>query len=203
MAGVEGTIEEVGFRSTRVRTFYSSLITVPNSKVADSVIDNLGERNFRRLKLTVGLTWDTPPEKVQAFVEGVRAILEANPGIYTQPSNVYFHNLGDSALEVLIYTFLDVSDWSQELKERHNILLELLRLADALGVCFAFPTQTIHIDSTPENPLRSHEPQAPEALGALVTGFGPGGEAARPNGMPLTRFFEGDQTARGDSDAGE
>jgi MscS family membrane protein len=199
MAGVEGTVEEVGFRSTRVRTFYSSVITVPNSKVAGAVIDNLGERNFRRLKMTVGLTYDTPPQKVQAFVEGVRAVLDANPGIYAQPSNVYFYNMGESALEVLIYTFLDVADWSQELKQRHNILLELMRLADALGVSFAFPTHTIHLDSTPENPLEPHEDQSPEALGALVTGFGPGGDRGLPEGMALTSFFDGHETKRGDA----
>ena len=204
MAGVEGTIEEVGFRSTRVRTFYSSLVTVPNSKVADGIIDNLGERRYRRLKMTLGLTYDTPPEKVQAFVEGIRAILEANPGIYAEPSNVFFHDLGPSALEILVYTFLDVPNWGEELKARHNILLELMRLARVLGVSFAFPTQTLHLDATPEHPLGAHDPVSDEVLSAVVTGFGPGGEHARPGGAPLTRYFmEPEETDRGDAGGGE
>lgn len=201
-SAVEGTVEEVGFRSTRVRTFYKSLVTVPNSQMADGVIDNFGERTERRFKLSLGLAYDTPPEKIQAFVEGVRAILAANPAVWDQPSNVYFYGMGATSLDVLIYTFLDVPTWGEELKARHNILLEFLRLAQVLDVSFAFPTQSIHLESTPEHPSPDSAPLTQDELSAIVLGFGPGGVHARPEGEPLTDYFKGpEETARGDSDA--
>ena len=67
---VEGTVEDIGFRSTKVKTFYDSLLTIPNSVISDSVVDNLGKRKARRTRVTLDLTYDTSPEKITAFVEG-------------------------------------------------------------------------------------------------------------------------------------
>lgn len=75
---VEGTVEEVGFRSTRIRTFYNSLVSVPNSNLANTDIDNLGLRKYRRLKTVLNLTYSTTPEQMEAFVEGIKAIVKAN-----------------------------------------------------------------------------------------------------------------------------
>ena len=78
MDGVEGTVEEIGFRSTRVRTFYNSLITIPNATIANVQIDNLGVRQYRRTTATLGVTYDTSMEKMNQFVEGIRKIIEGN-----------------------------------------------------------------------------------------------------------------------------
>ncbi len=77
--GTEGIIEEVGFRSTRIRTFYNSLVTVPNAKFTETHIDNYGARRYRRSFFVLNLTYDTGPEQMQAFVEGIRGIIAANP----------------------------------------------------------------------------------------------------------------------------
>lgn len=195
--GVEGTVEEVGFRSTRVRTFYQSLVTIPNSSVADSVIDNMGERRYRRLKMVLGLTYGSTPEQVQAYVEGLRALLKRNPAVWYEGTQVHFYNYGASALEILVYSFLDVPDWSEELRQRHNLLLEMYRLADALGVSFAFPSQSIYLESTPESPARRAAPPRAE-LEAVVRGFGPGGELGMPEGDPISDSFgRGEDVMRG------
>ena len=73
--GVDGTVEEVGFRSTRIRTFYNSVVVMPNAKVANAKIDNFGRREYRRCHVTLGLTYDATPDQLQAFVEGVRAVI--------------------------------------------------------------------------------------------------------------------------------
>ena len=72
---MEGTVEEVGFRSTRIRTFYNSLVSVPNSNLANTDIDNLGLRKYRRLKTVLNLTYFTTPEQMEAFVEGIKAMI--------------------------------------------------------------------------------------------------------------------------------
>ncbi|MEM9069815.1 MAG: mechanosensitive ion channel family protein [Myxococcota bacterium] len=187
--GHEGIVEEVGMRSTRVRTFYNSLITIPNSVVANAAIDNYGLRRYRRCMVTLGLTYDTTPDQVQAFVEGVRAILRANPHVRQDAFEVAFRNFGDSALEVLLYFFFDVPSWTEELKQRQNVFLEVMRLASAIGVEFAFPTQTLHVESrtAPAAPERALVPR--EKLAKVVDGFGPKGDLSTAESPLLTQGY--------------
>ncbi|MBN8524865.1 MAG: mechanosensitive ion channel family protein [Planctomycetes bacterium] len=147
--GSEGTVEEIGFRCTRIRTPGNSLITIPNSELVMTNIDNLGMREARRVRETYGLVYGTPPERVDAFCAGVRAILAANPLVKPGAFEVWFNNLGSSSLDVLVNYHLVVTSWSAELEQRHAILLQVLQLAQRLEVSFAFPTQTLHIESLP------------------------------------------------------
>lgn len=146
---VEGVVEEVGFRSTRVRTFYGSVISVPNAKVANETIDNMGQRKHRRVKAMLGLNYDTPPETVQGFVEDIRAHLESNPAVAEGAREVHLASMGSSSLDVMLYFFLDVPGWTQELDERAMIYMEIMRIAKRRGVSFAFPSQSIYVESLP------------------------------------------------------
>jgi MscS family membrane protein len=146
---VEGVVEEVGFRSTRVRTFYGSVISVPNAKVANETIDNMGQRKHRRVKAMLGLTYDTAPETVQGFVEDIRTHLEANPAVAEGTREVHLASMGASSLDVMLYFFLDVPGWTQELDERAKIYMEIMRIAKRRGVSFAFPSQSIYVESLP------------------------------------------------------
>jgi len=148
--GVDGTVEEVGFRSTRIRTFYNSVVVVPNAQLANELIDNYGQREFRRCLLTLGLTYDTTPEQMQAFVEGCRAIISANEHTRKDTFEVHMAGFGASSLDVMLYFFFRCDTWTVELRERHNIFLEIMRLADTIGVSFAFPTRTLHVESMAE-----------------------------------------------------
>ena len=143
--GVEGTVEELGFRSTRIRTFYNSQVTVPNATLVRAKVDNYGRRKHRRFKTNVGLTYDTPPEKVEAFCEGVREIIRLHPYTRKDYFHVWLNGWGASSLDVLIYMFHDTPDWATELRERQRFMLDVMRLADRIGVEFAFPTQTLHV----------------------------------------------------------
>ncbi len=147
--GVDGTVEEIGFRSTRLRTFYNSIISIPNSAIANANIDNYGVRCYRRAVAKLGLTYDTPPEKVEEFCEGVKEILQTNKNVRQDSFHVVFNAYQADSLEILVYFFLIVPDWSAELVERQNVYLEILRLAKDLEVEFAFPTQTLHVESFP------------------------------------------------------
>lgn len=149
----EGTVEEIGFRSTRIRTFYNSVVSLPNSKVANENIDNLGRREFRRVRAFFGVTYDTPPEKMERFVDGIKEIVLQNEFTRKDYFHVCFNAYKDSCLEVMLYCFLRVPDWGEELKQREQIFLQVYRLADSLGISFAFPTQTLHIDSIPERSM--------------------------------------------------
>ena len=145
---VEGTVEEVGLRSCRVRTFYNSLITIPNGTLTNASIDNYGMRTYRRFTTTLGLQYDTPPQKVEAFCSGIRSLIDAHPHTRKDFYHVYLNGLGSSSLDVLLYLFFITPDWSEELQQRHRLLLDILRLGEKIGIEFAFPTQTLHTVNT-------------------------------------------------------
>ena len=178
VSGAEGIVEEVGFRSTRIRTFYNSLITMPNAVFTESKIDNYGARTYRRTFVTLGLTYGTTPEQMQSFVEGIRSVIEANEYTRKDYYEVHMSGFGAHSLDVMLYFFFKVSSWSEELRERHNVYLEILRLAHRLGVQFAFPTQTLHVESLAQlGATRRHPPPLrAEELARVVAEFGPKGD---------------------------
>ncbi|HIG79724.1 MAG TPA: mechanosensitive ion channel family protein [Cycloclasticus sp.] len=148
---IEGSVEEVGLRSTKIRTFYDSLITLPNAIFITAKVDNMGQRRYRRLKCNISLTYDTPPDKIEAFCEGVKELIRLHPYMRKDYFHVYLNSLGPSSLDVLVYVFWETPDWSTELRERQRFLLDILRLAKAQQIDMAFPTQTLHLltpDST-------------------------------------------------------
>lgn len=146
---IDGTVEEVGFRSTRVRTFRNSVVYVPNGKLADSVIDNHGLRKVRRFRTIINIKYDTPPDRVEVFIEGLKALVMQHPKTFKENFEIHLNDMGESSLEVLFYIFFEAPTWSDELKFRQEIILDILKLGKVLSVHFAFPTQTVHVENLP------------------------------------------------------
>lgn len=193
----EGIVEEVGMRSTRVRTFYNSLVTVPNSIITKTPVDNYGARRYRRVSTSVGVTYDTTPEQIQAFCEGIRAILQANPHVRKDAYEIHFKGFGASSLDIMLYFFFETDSWTVEMRERHNVFLEIVRLARELNVEFAFPTQTLHMMTVTEpRPPRHKDVPDTDLLRNKVLAFAPGGDLARPTGPRISDGFLPQQTAR-------
>ena len=147
---ISGSVEEIGFRSSRVRTFENSLVSVPNGRLADMTINNRGMRRYRRFKMMISLTYDTPPELIEKFVEGLREMVAHHPSTRKDSYEIHFNNMGATSLDILFYAFFEVAGWTDELRGRHEILIAILKLAEQLGVRFAFPTQTLQIEEFPE-----------------------------------------------------
>ena len=182
----EGIVEEIGFRSTRIRTFYDSLISVPNSEIVTGQVDNMGVRNYRRTTTTIGITYDTPAEKIEAFIEGIKNIILANPATRKDNFHVVLNNFGPSSLDILLYFYISAPNWGIELVERQRVLMEIVRLARSLGVQFAFPTQTLHIETTPEHPEPNRTgPSAREELERIAREFGQQGALSQPRGLGI------------------
>ncbi|HCK40522.1 MAG TPA: mechanosensitive ion channel family protein [Planctomycetaceae bacterium] len=149
----EGTVETVGFRSTRIRTFYNSLVTLPNSHLTTAAVDNMGRRRYRRIKTTLGVQYDTSSDQLEAFCEGVRELIRRHPDTRKDYFHVYFNDFGASSLNIMLYCFLHCPDWGTELSGRHKLLADIVRLADKLNVKFAFPTRTLHMASPDDQNL--------------------------------------------------
>jgi MscS family membrane protein len=142
---IEGTVEAVGFRSTRIRTFYNSQVTVPNGRLVDTGVDNMGRREWRRYKADLGIGYHSTPDQVDAFVEGLRDLIRGRDGFRQDYFIVEFTGFGESSLDVMLYCFIDAPDWNAELRARHELNLDIMRLAQRVGVEFAFPTRTVHL----------------------------------------------------------
>ena len=186
----EGTVEEVGLRSTRIRTFYKSQITIPNGTLATTNIDNMGRRDYRRIKTYISIQYDTPPDKIEAFIEGIRQIILANEFTWKDYFHIYLNQFNASSLDVLFYAFVETDDWGIELRERGRLFLEIIRLAEKLGVEFAFPTQTLHVDSFPGHARPATREEAAAEMARVAAGFGPGGGFARPESIDMKKLAE-------------
>ena len=172
---VDGTVEEVGFRSTRIRSFRNSVFYIPNGQLADRTIDNHGLRRYRRFYTTIALTYDTPPDLIEIFVDGLKKIVENHPETRKDTFHIYFNDMGESSLDIMFYIFFEVPQWGDELKARHEVLMQIVRLADKLGVNFAFPTRTLHMENFPGKLSLSPTYKSKEELRRELNEFFPEG----------------------------
>ncbi|WP_456433550.1 mechanosensitive ion channel family protein [Nitratifractor sp.] len=149
--GVEGIVEDIGMRTTKIRTFEKSFVVVPNSIVANSNIENFSRRGIRRIKMVVGLTYDTMPTQIRAITEAIRAMLASHPGIaHDQTLLVRFDRFGDSALGIFVYTFTNTSDWEKYLEIREDVHIRIMEIVREHGSDFAFPSQSIYVEKLPD-----------------------------------------------------
>lgn len=151
--GVVGTVEEVGFRSTRIRAADTSVYQIPNSKLSEIVINNGGLRLYRRYNTTFGLRYDTPPELIEAFVKGVREVVLAHPDSKKDAVMVQFVEFGSSSLNVMLNMYFHNTAWGSMQESKHQIHIAIIRLAKDLGVDFAFPSTTMMIEQTPDKSI--------------------------------------------------
>lgn len=153
-------MEEVGLRATRVRTFPNSLITIPNATFTTSAINNWSRMKKRRIKLTIGLTYDTPREKLEEAVDAIRGILQQDAHIHQEFFMVYFTDFGTYSLDILVYCFSVTTNWSEHLRVRQQVLLKIMDAVKGLGLSFAFPTQTLHLRGDGLVPTPKETPEA-------------------------------------------
>lgn len=204
--GVEGTVESVGMRSTRVRTFYNSLVTIPNSILITEKVDNYGMRKYRRWSTTFGLVMSTPPALIDAYCEAIREIIREHPYTRKDYYQVWLNSFGDSTFNIMIYLFWEAPDWQTELRERHRFMLDVLRISEEMGVEFAYPTQTLLLNrgtKATTSPMENLATGSPEALRSearelvrAMTKDAPWREAKPPG----YQFFSAEETASIDAE---
>ena len=147
--GVEGTVENIGMRTTKIRSFQKSLITVPNHIVANNPIENFSRRGIRRIKMHIGLTYSTNSEQISKIMNDIKEMLKQHKGISQSDSlMVNFDTFGDSSLNIFIYTFTKTANWAKYLEIRESVNLEIMKIVEDNGSSFAFPSQSIYIEQT-------------------------------------------------------
>ncbi len=150
VGGVEGVVEDVGMRTTKIRSFEKTLITVPNQLVANQPIENFSRRGIRRIKMHIGLTYGTTSEQLLKIKADIEAMLRSHEGISQKDSlMVYFDSFGDSSLNIFIYCFTATANWAKYLEIREDVHVKIMQIVEANGSGFAFPSQSIYVESLP------------------------------------------------------
>jgi len=140
--GIEGTVEKVGFRSTRIRTAEKSLVTMPNKKMIDTALENMTVRNYRRIKFEIGLTYDTPVQEIKLIAQKIMDYINA----HTKTNNdaiVTFESFGASSLDLQVLYYIEMMDYNSYLKIKEEINFKIIEIVQQSSGDFAFPTQTV------------------------------------------------------------
>ncbi len=162
-AGYDGTVEEIGFRSTKLRTLKGNLVNIPNSKIVNDPIENVGLRPSIQRVINVTITYDTPRAKVQQAVTLLRNIL-AEDGIREPihptingeffPPRVFFNEFNADSLNLLVVYWYAPPDWWSYMAHAEKLNFRILEEFEKAGIDFAFPTQTLYLADDPKRRLK-------------------------------------------------
>ena len=145
LGGVTGTVEKVGFRSTRIRTFDKSIVTVPNKNIISTELDNLGARPVRRVKFNIGLTYDTSVENIKKIVDDIQKLIDEHP-MTNQEGKVRFLEFGPSSLDIMILYYVDSPDWEALIDAKQKINFDIIDIVNKYKCEFAFPSTSVYIE---------------------------------------------------------
>jgi MscS family membrane protein len=150
--GVEGTVEDIGIRSTRIRAYDKRIIIIPNYKLTDALITNISREHARRVVATLGLTYDTDYNKMQHALELLKKIPETVRDVHRRDLYATFSEFGDSAL---IITFIYFIKKTADIRETVSAVnFEILRTFNESGLNFAFPTHTVFLENNSEQSIK-------------------------------------------------
>lgn len=147
---VDGRVEYIGFRSTQIRTFANSVTVIPNGRLADLTLENMGMRQKHRFRTMVSITYNTPPELIEAFIHGLRSVAVAHPNIDSDDVLITLFDFAESSIQIRFQVFIQVSEIKDELFIREELIFHIIRLAAAMGVKFAFPSTSLYVEQMPE-----------------------------------------------------
>jgi len=165
---VDGDVEEIGLRSTKVRTWPKTVISIPNAVLANEMIDNWSRMPKRRVKQVVGVTYETSPETMERIVEGIRNLLREDKDVHQDFILVNWTDFGSSSLDILVYYFTKTKKWLEYMDVRQRINVAIAKLVKEHGSSVAFPTRTLYLEGEVARKLagghelpHDHGPQAP------------------------------------------
>lgn len=148
---VEGTVEEISFRSTRIRTFADALVTVPNATLGNENITNWSKMGKRQITFSISVVYDTPREKVQQVVNRIGTLVKGHEGVHPETIFVKFNEYQEDGLNIFLYFFTNTTDWEAYLDIREDINYKILDIFKEEGVEFAVPTRRLMLETDENN----------------------------------------------------
>jgi len=158
---VEGTVEHIGFRSTKVRRFDAAPVFVPNQKLSDNAVTNFSNMTYRRISWLVNLEYRTTTEQLRQIRDGVEQYLTTSPDFVQPPKASLFVRIdkfGPSSIDLMIYTFTYTTVWGDWLICKENLAYAIKKVVENAGSGFAFPSQSVYVETLPEGAFHGHLP---------------------------------------------
>ena len=145
LGDVQGTVEEVGLRSTRIRTIDRSIVSLPNGQIANMKLETLSVRDKFLLHPVVGLRYETTAAQLRSFTTGVRSLLDEHASVESVSVRVRLVRFGPSSVEVDIFAYVFAPNWNSFLETQEELLLSIMDIVHKAGTGIAFPSQTLYI----------------------------------------------------------
>jgi MscS family membrane protein len=185
-----GTVEEIGLRSTRVRTLDRTIVTIPNAEFAGTQLENFAKRDRIRLHAMLGVRYETTPEQLRWLLVEIRKLLYSHEKLLPEPARIRFVGFGAYSLDLEIFAYVATADWNEFLGVREDLYLRIMDIVEASGSGFAFPSQTLYLG-------RDDGPDAEtvERIEAEVSAWRKRDEVFLPD-FPAERIAELDDTIR-------
>ena len=141
---VTGLVEKVGFRSTRIKTFDKSVVTVPNKKMIDAELDNLGLRPVRRVKFHIGLTYDTSTEQIKNIVSDIQEMINSHVKT-NEEGKVRFQEFGASSLDIMVLYYVNSPKWEDLIDVKEDVNYKIMDIVKKHNSDFAFPSTSVYL----------------------------------------------------------
>lgn len=145
-SGVEGVVENINFRSTKIRTFEKALVSIPNSKISEEAIINFSRRGIRRVRFYLGVVYSTSSEKIQIVVNKIKKMLIDHPDVDNEIIITNFEIFNSSSLDILIQYYAKTADYIDYLEVKQDVNLKIMDILDEEKVEVAFPSTSIYFE---------------------------------------------------------
>lgn len=153
---VEGTVEDITFRSTKIRTFGQALVTVPNATLANEAITNWSKMGKRQISFDLRLTFDTPIDQVKAVVKQMEYYLRNHPGVHQETIFVKFDEYKENGLDILFYFFTKTTNWGEYLEVKEEVNFEIMRKLEEINVSIAIPSRRVYAQPVETDSKSTH-----------------------------------------------
>ena len=154
---VEGTVEDINLRSTKIRTFANAVVIVPNADLTTDPITNWSRMKKRRITFSLGVTYSTPKEKIEIVMERIRELLKNHPEIHKQTIFVRLDKFSESSIDIFLYFFTKTTNWEKFLEVKEDINLNIIEIMNKENVSFAFPSRSIYLENNELPKLENQE----------------------------------------------
>ena len=167
---VEGTVETIGFRTTKIRRFDKAPVFVPNSKLADDAVTNFSQMTQRRISWVIGVEYRTTTEQLKKICSGIRTYIENNKEFEQPPKVPLFvrvDSFNDSSIDIMVYCFTKSTVWGEWLETKEKLALAIKGIVEEAGTAFAFPSRSLYVETLPSGaevfPLQAPAGDTPKA----------------------------------------
>ena len=143
-----GIVEDISFRTTKVRTFEKALLSIPNSTLSNDAISNYSRRDMRRARFNVGIAYDTPIDTIKVVVDRIREMLLENEDVDNDGLICHFDEFADSSLNIFLNFYINQGEWVEYLRVKEDINLKIMRILKEENVEIAFPSRTLYVRNT-------------------------------------------------------